>query len=45
MGRKCCVANCKGNYDKQTKVKVHILPRSLDERWLTIIPRDDTPDT
>ena len=45
MGRKCCVANCKGNYDKQAKVKVYRLARNLEERkrWLTIIPRNIIP--
>ena len=43
MGRKCCVANCKWNYDKQTKVKVYKLPRNFEERkrWLTIIAWDN----
>ena len=46
MGRECYTANCKGNSDWQTKVKVYRLPRNLEERerWLTIIPRDNTPD-
>ena len=47
MGNECCVANCKGNYDNQTKVKVYGLARNLEERnrWLTIIARDNMPDT
>ena len=32
MRRKCCVVNCKGNSDEQTKVKVYRLPRNLEER-------------
>ena len=46
MGRRC-VANLKGDYDKQTKVKFYRLPRNLEERerWHTIIPRDNIPDT
>ena len=31
IGEKCCVANCKGNYDEQAKVKVYRLPRNLRE--------------
>ena len=40
MGRKCCVANCKGNYNKQAKVKIYRLSRNLEERkrWLVIVP-------
>ena len=47
MGRRCCVANFKGNYDKQTKVKFYRLPRNLEERKRqhNIIPRDNIPDT
>ena len=47
MERKCCVVNCKEDYNKQTKVKVFRLPRNLGQRkrWLTIIPRDNIPDT
>ena len=47
MERKCCVVNCKENYNKQTKVKFYRLPRNLEERqkWLTIIPRENIPDT
>ena len=47
MERKCCVVNCKEDYNKQTKVKVFRLPGNLGQRkrWLTIIPRDNIPDT
>ena len=43
----CCVANSKRNSEWQTKVKVYRLPRNLEERerWLTIIPGDNIPDT
>ena len=38
MGSKCCVANCKENYDEQTGIKVYRLPRNLQKkRSLTII--------
>ena len=29
MGRKCGVANYKGNYHKQAKVKVYALPKNF----------------
>lgn len=32
MGRKYCVANCKGNCDEQTKVKGYRLPRNSEEK-------------
>ena len=32
MGSKCCVANCKGNYDEQTEIKVYRLPRNLQKK-------------
>ena len=47
MGRKCCVTNCDGNYDKDRKEKTFILPRKQEERerWLAVIPRrDNIPD-
>ena len=46
MRRKCCVVNCKGNSDEQTKVKVYRLPRNLEERkrWFTLVLRDNIPD-
>jgi len=47
MGRKCCVTNCNGNYDSNSKEKVFRLPSDKSERarWLSVIPRDNTPDT
>ena len=46
MGRKCCVTNCDGNYDKDKKEKTFRLPRKQEERerWLAVIPRDNKPD-
>lgn len=46
MGRKCCVTQCKGNYNKKCKAVTFRLPRNTDERklWLSIIPRDNIPD-
>ena len=47
MGRKCCVTNCRGNYDFKSKEKVFRLPVDENERkrWLSVIPRDNTPNT
>ena len=28
MGRKCCVTNCNGNYDNDSKKKVFCLPKN-----------------
>ena len=46
MGRKCCVTKCNGNYGNDSK-KVFRLPKNKEERekWLKIIPRDNTPDS
>ena len=48
MGRKCCVTNCDGNYDKDKKEKTFRLPRKQEERerWLAgyTKPRDNVPD-
>ena len=47
MGRKCCVTNCNGNYDKDTKVATFRLPQDAaeKERWIKAIPRDNIPDS
>ena len=47
MGRKCCVTNRNGNYDNNSKEKVFHLSKNKEERekWLKIIPRDNTPDS
>ena len=46
MGRKCCVTNSNGNYDNDSKEKVFRLPKNKEsEKWLKIIPRDNTPDS
>ena len=47
MGRKCCVTNCRGNYESNSKEKVFRLPADENERkrWQSIIPKDNTPDT
>ena len=47
MGRKCCVTNCNGNYDKDTKVATFRLPQDAaeKERWIKAIPRDKIPDS
>ena len=47
MGKKCCVTNCNGNYDNDSKKKVFRLPKNKEERekWLKIIPCDNTPDS
>ena len=43
MGRKCCVLNCKGNYDKENKAKTFRLPSADNDlaernRWISNIP-------
>ena len=40
VGRKCCVTNCKGNYDFKSKEKVFRLPVDENERkrWLSVFP-------
>ena len=50
MGRKCCVTECRGNYDKNHKATVFRLPSAKTnpherKRWLQVIPRDNTPDS
>ena len=47
MGRKCCVTNCNGNHDNDSKEKVFRLPKNKEQRkkWLKIISRDNTPDS
>jgi hypothetical protein len=46
MPRKCCVTGCRGNYDKENKVKVFRLPQNIEERarWMKAISRDNIPD-
>ena len=46
MPKKCCVANCNGNYNKDNKVTVFRLPTDKDERekWIQAIPRENIPD-
>ena len=46
MVRRCCVTNCKSNYNPQNRVKTFRLPRNIEERkrWIVIIPRDNVPD-
>ena len=40
MGRKCCVTNCNGNYDNDSKEKVFHLPKNKErEKWLKMILR------
>lgn len=40
---KCCVPNCKGNYDAENKVSVFSFPKDdfLRTAWLHAIPRKD----
>ena len=43
MGRKCCVLNCEGNYDKENKAKTFRLPSAANDlaernRWISNIP-------
>ena len=40
MPNKCGVANCQGNYNKQTKRRVFRLPRDQLERqkWIAVLP-------
>ena len=41
MTKKCCIRECKGNYNKENQRKVFRLPNSETERklWLSSIPR------
>ena len=50
MIRKCCVTNCNGNCNAESKVETFRLLRNPEEkeRWITITPRDiivDSKDT
>ena len=50
MVRKCCVTNCRSNYDYKpgdNTVTVYRLPKNQDERgkWLNNIPRENIPIT
>ena len=46
MVRKCCVTNCNGNYDNDSKEKDFPPPKNKQERkkWLKTISRDNTPN-
>lgn len=43
MVLKCCVPNCKGNYDKDRKVHVFKFPKDevMRNKWLRAIPRQN----
>lgn len=43
MPKKCCVPNCRGNYDANERVSVFRFPVSDEQRklWLSKIPRKD----
>ena len=42
MGRKCCVTDCRSNYDPTDKISAFRLTKDKDERerWMKAIPRD-----
>ena len=47
MPRKCCVPECRGNYDESTKVSVFSFPADSERKrlWLSKIPRADFQPT
>ncbi|XP_065652932.1 THAP domain-containing protein 2-like [Hydra vulgaris] len=50
MPFKCCVTGCRGNYDKEHKVKLFRLPSKNRnpqerERWIRSIPRENIPNS
>ena len=50
MPFKCCVTGCRGNYDKEHKVKLFRLPNKNRnpqerERWIRSIPRENIPNS
>lgn len=46
MGRKCCVFQCRGNYDEENKERTFRFPKDQEERarWVASIPRSNVPD-
>ena len=47
MVLKCYVTNCTSNYNAENKVKTFSLPKNPEERmrWITIIPRENIPNS
>ena len=43
MVKKCCVPNCRGNYDDKTAIPVFRFPKDEERKklWLTKIKRED----
>ena len=47
MVLKCHVTNCTSNYNAENKIKTFSLPKNPEERmrWITIIPRENIPNS